>query len=107
MAVLRDGTWDGLGSLDKLDLAHNELRIIRKGLWKGLDHVTELDLSSNHVEFIQDDAFENMLAWSPVFSKPDRQSADVNLLRRPFNPVFVHLHEPRFGSEREPVQVRR
>ena len=61
VAVLRDGTWEGLGSLDKLDLAHNELRIIRKGLWRGLDHVTELDLGSNHIEVIQDGGFANML----------------------------------------------
>lgn len=56
------GTFLSLTQLQKLGIAHNQIKSIHKNAFNGLTQLTELDLTGNNVTSIQENAFSPMAA---------------------------------------------
>jgi Leucine-rich repeat (LRR) protein len=54
------GIFVPLTQLQKLGIAHNQIKSINKNAFVGLSQVTELDLTGNNVTSIQENAFSSM-----------------------------------------------
>ncbi|XP_011502166.1 PREDICTED: leucine-rich repeats and immunoglobulin-like domains protein 3 [Ceratosolen solmsi marchali] len=54
------GIFVPLNQLQKLTIAHNQIKSINKNAFNGLSQVTELDLTGNNVTSIQENAFSSM-----------------------------------------------
>ncbi|XP_054905033.1 adhesion G protein-coupled receptor A2 [Poeciliopsis prolifica] len=55
--VLKNGSFFGLNSLEKLDLKHNLISTIMPGAFQGLSELRKLDLSSNRIGCLTADMF--------------------------------------------------
>ncbi|XP_072288688.1 adhesion G protein-coupled receptor A2 [Eucyclogobius newberryi] len=58
--VLRNGSFIGLNSLEKLDLKHNLISTIMPGAFQGLTELRKLDLSNNRVGCLTADMFQGL-----------------------------------------------
>ncbi|KAM9858250.1 adhesion G protein-coupled receptor A2 [Aulostomus maculatus] len=58
--VLRNGSFFGLNTLEKLDLKHNLISTIMPGAFQGLSELRKLDLSNNRIGCLSGDMFQGL-----------------------------------------------
>lgn len=58
--ILRNGSFIGLNSLEKLDLKHNLISTILPGAFQGLSELRKLDLSNNRIGCLTADVFQGL-----------------------------------------------
>ncbi|XP_041856309.1 adhesion G protein-coupled receptor A2 [Melanotaenia boesemani] len=58
--VLRNGSFIGLNTLDKLDLKHNLISTIMPGAFQGLSELRKLDLSNNRIGCLTTEMFQGL-----------------------------------------------
>ncbi|XP_015226392.1 PREDICTED: G-protein coupled receptor 124 [Cyprinodon variegatus] len=60
IGLLRNGSFIGLHSLEKLDLKHNLISTIMPGAFQGLSELRKLDLSNNRIGCLTADMFQGL-----------------------------------------------
>ncbi|XP_048368574.1 adhesion G protein-coupled receptor A2 isoform X1 [Sphaerodactylus townsendi] len=60
IAALKNGSFFGLGALEKLDLKNNLISTIQPGAFLGLSNLKRLDLSSNRIGCISEGIFQGL-----------------------------------------------
>ena len=81
---LQSGTFDGLESLEKLQLYNNDLTYIEGGTFRGLTRCTSLSLDKNKLTLLWSDMFEGLQSLRVL----DLDSNDIFYIEAG---VFVHL----------------
>lgn len=67
LSNLAGGVFKGLGSLKKLKITGNDLKVIESGTFEGLDSLEELDLSEGDVQFIEEGAFSGLKSLKTLY----------------------------------------